>query len=183
MITLEPCRKEHLGKMKSLYLRAFPADERTPWFLLKRRARHGRAEALEATDGGEFAGLAYVVLLDDMVYLFFLAVEEGRRGRGTGGQILSALRERFPGKRIFLAREQLDKSAGNYPERESRHRFYLSNGFEDWGIKIKEGAVTYDVMGIGKKVTPPEYRALITGWAGKLPGLFLRACIVEKLST
>ena len=179
MITLEPCRKEHLGKMRSLYLRAFPAEERTPWFILKRRAKQGRAEALEATDGGEFVGMAYVVTFEDMAYLFYLAVEEEKRGRGTGGQILSALRERFPGKRIFLAREQLDKSAGNYPERESRHRFYLSNGFEDWGIQIKEGAVTYDVMGIGKKVTPPEYRALITGWAGKLPGLFFWACIVE----
>lgn len=102
-------------------------------------------------------------------------MEEGQRGRGTGGKIIAALRERFPDKRIYLAREQLDESAGNYPQRESRHRFYLANGFRDWDITIKEGPVTYDVMGMGTPVTPPEYRALISGWAGKLPGLFFRA--------
>ena len=162
MITLEPYRKETEKQYRALYLSAFPEEERAPWWLLKRRAKQGRAEALAAMDDGKFAGMAYVVTLGDMAYLFYLAVEEGQRGRGTGGKIIAALRERFPDKRI-------------YPQRESRHRFYLANGFRDWDITIKEGPVTYDVMGMGTPVTPPEYRALISGWAGKLPGLFFRA--------
>ena len=175
MITLEPYRKETEKQYRALYLSAFPEEERAPWWLLKRRAKQGRAEALAAMDDGKFAGMAYVVTLGDMAYLFYLAVEEGQRGRGTGGKIIAALRERFPDKRIYLASEQRDESAGNYPQRESRHRFYLANGFRDWDITIKEGPVTYDVMGMGTPVTPPEYRALISGWAGKLPGLFFRA--------
>jgi len=179
MITLEPYRKEFEKQYKALYLTAFPAEERAPWLLLKRRAGQGRAEALAAMDGGSFAGMAYVVISGDTVYLFYLAVEENRRGQGTGGQIISALRERYPDKRIYLAREQLDESAENYPQRESRHRFYLANGFQDWGAQIKEGPVTYDVMGIGKPVTPAEYRRLITGWAGRFAGLFFRAYMVD----
>lgn len=179
MITLEPYRKEFGKQYKALYLSAFPEEERAPWWLLKRRARQGRAQALAALDDGRFAGMAYVVTLDDMAYLFYLAVEEDQRGRGTGGSIIAALRERFPDKRIFLAREQLDSSAENYPQRESRHRFYLSNGFEDWGITVREGPVTYDVMGTGKPVTPPEYRALIGGWAGRIAGRLFRAYIEE----
>lgn len=179
MITLEKCRKEFIKQYKALYLTAFPEEERAPWVLLKRRAKQGRAEALAAMDGVRFAGLAYIVTCGDMAYLFYLAVDESLRGQGIGGQIISALRERYPDKRIYLAREQLDETAENYPQRESRHRFYLANGFQDWGTRIKEGPVTYDVMGIGNPVTPPEYRKLMYGWAGRLTGLFFKAYMVE----
>lgn len=175
MITLEPYQKKYEKQYKQLYKTAFPAEERAPWFLLKCRAKQGKAEALAAMDGEQFAGLAYIVTLDDTAYLFYLAVEANRRGKGTGSQILSALKERYPDKRIYLSREQLDTSAENYPQRESRHRFYLSNGFEDWGVCIKEGSVTYDVMGIGNPVKPEQYTALINGWAGKLVSLCFRA--------
>ncbi len=179
MITLTPYIKKDLTLYKQLYLTAFPKEERAPWLLLKHRAAQGRADALEALDDGKFAGLAYVVTLDDMAYLFYLAVAGEQRGRGTGGKIIAALRERYPDKRLFLAREQLDRTAANYPQRESRHRFYLKNGFEDWGTLIKEGPVTYDVMGIGKSVTPPEYKALMASWTGKLAGLIFRAYLTE----
>lgn len=180
MLTITPCTKNDLPLFRRLYLTAFPQEERAPWWLLKRRASQHRAEALEALDDGKFAGLAYVVTLDDMAYLFYLAVAEEQRGQGTGGRIIAALRERYPDKRLFLAREQLDPAAENYPQRESRHQFYLNNGFEDWGTLIKEGPVTYDVMGIGKSVTPPEYKALMTSWTGKLAGLMFRAYLTEN---
>lgn len=178
MITLEPCKKEHIKEMKHLYRTAFPEEEQAPWWIIKRRAGQGRAEMLAAMDGGEFAGMAYVVTLGDMAYLFYLAVEENRRGQGTGTQILTALKEKYTGKRLFLAREQLDQSAENYAQRESRHRFYLSNGFADWDRTIKEGPVTYDVMGIGKVVDPPEYKALIDSWTGWLMRRLVNAYMI-----
>lgn len=174
-VILEPCRSEDLGKIKALYLGAFPEEERAPWWLLNRRVKQGKAELFAAEDDGRFAGMAYVVALDDMAYLFYLAVEEGQRGRGTGTEILAALKRHYSGKRLFLAREQLDSSADNFPQRESRHRFYLSNGLTDMGCCIKESTVTYDVMGTGGKVMPEEYSRLIKGWSGRLVGLFFRA--------
>lgn len=180
MIRLEPCSRYYINQYRELYISAFPAEERAPWFLLSRRAKQGRAEALAALEGDEFAGLAYVVVLGDMAYLFYLAVAEERRGQGMGGQIIAALRERYAGKRLFLAREQLDKSAENYKQRESRHRFYLANGFEDWDSIIREGPVTYDVMGTGKPVSPEEYHALISGWAGRFANLFFRAYLTGR---
>lgn len=65
MITLEPYRKETEKQYRALYLSAFPKEERAPWWLLKRRAKQGRAEALAAMDDGRFAGMAYVVTLGD----------------------------------------------------------------------------------------------------------------------
>lgn len=174
-IILEPCKKEHLNTAKSLYHTAFPAEERAPWIMLKNRADKRRAELLAAMDGDSFAGMAYTVTYEDMTYLFYLSVEENRRGQGTGSQMISALRERYPVNRIFLAREQLDRTAENYPQRERRHHFYLANGFTDMGCRIREGKVVYDVMGIGGRVTPEEYGALMLYWSGRLMRLFFRA--------
>ena len=179
MIKLTPCSKERLNDMKKLYYTAFPAEERAPWRLLVKRAGQHRAELLAATDGGSFAGMVYLVTMNDMAYLFYLAVEENMRGRGIGGQILTALKEKYPGKRLFIAREQLDKAADNYPQRESRRRFYLANGFEDWSGQIIEGTMVYDIMGVGRPVTPPEYNALMKSWAGWFKSLFFRAHMVE----
>lgn len=180
MITLEPCRKEHLKELKALYMTAFPKEERAPWWLMKLRANQGRADSLAATVDGEFAGMAYMVTRDDMAYLFYLAVEQNIRGKGTGSAILKALGERYAGKRIFLSREQLDSSAPNYAQRESRHRFYLSNGLSDWGIQIKEGPMIYDVMGTGDKVvTAAEYDALMRSWVGRMPKRLFNAYVIE----
>lgn len=179
-IKLEPCRSEHLAKAKALYYSAFPSEERAPWWVLKRRAKQGRAELLAAVDAGQFAGMAYVVTLNDMVYLFYLAVEEDRRGRGTGSEILTELKKKYSGKRLYLSREQLDSNAENYPQRESRYRFYLSNGFTDMGCCIKESTVTYDVMGVGGSVTPEEYAQLMKSWSGRFVGLFFKARLFYK---
>ena len=174
-IVLEPCKKECLNSAKRLYHTAFPAEERAPWIMLRSRADKHRAELLAAMDGDSFAGMAYTVTYKDLTYLFYLAVEENRRGQGTGSRIISALRERYPGNTIFLAREQLDRSADNYPQRESRHRFYLANGFTDMDCRIREGKVIYDVMGTGRKVLPEEYEALMLHWSGRLVRLFFSA--------
>lgn len=175
MITLEPYRKETEKQYRALYLSAFPKEERAPWWLLKRRAKQGRAEALAAMDDGRFAGMAYVVTLGDMAYLFYLAVEEGQRGRGhrrkdnrgaaralpgqadlpcegTAGRIrreLSAARE----PSSLLPRERLP-GLGHYHKGGSR---YIRR-YGDWNAGDSAGIPRADKR-----------------WAGKLPGLFFRA--------
>ena len=172
-ITLTPCPPEHMAAARSLYLTAFPKEERAPFFFLKARARQGRAQLLAALDGERFAGLSYIVTLEDMTYLFYLAVERELRGQGAGGAIIAALRKMYPHSRIFLSREQLDENAANLPQRIARREFYLKNGFTDMGACVQESKMTYDVMGIGGKVAPQEYDRLITSWSGRLVrGLF-----------
>jgi len=165
---IETANKQDYAFIKSLYNTAFPSDERAPFFLIRRRAKQGRSEMLIAREDGRDVGFACVVTHEDMAYLFYFAVDAGKRGAGNGSKILQLLKERYAGKRLFLAREQLDESADNYTQRVKRHEFYLKNGLSDWTIRIKEANVIYDVMGIGGMVTPAEYDALITGWSGKL---------------
>lgn len=153
----------------ALYKTAFPPDERAPFWLMRRRAKQGRGQVLAAYDAEQFVGFTYLVIYRDMVYLFYFAINDGLRGKGYGSSVLQALRQKYPAKRIFLAREQLDDQAENAEQRRTRHEFYLFNGFCDWPCQIKEASVIYDVMGMGgDNITPAEYQALIDSWGGAL---------------
>lgn len=167
-ITLSPIpRRDPVWReVRLLYLRAFPAEERAPFWVLKRRALQGRGELLAARQNGAFAGFAYVIGSARAAYLFFFAIADGQRGRGYGSAVLAALKERYAGKALFLARETLDEHAENYAQRTRRHAFYLRNGFCDLPLFIQEAGVTYDVMGVGGAPRPEDYQALMKAWAG-----------------
>ena len=168
MITLRTSDKDDNRKIKQLFRSAFPPDERPPYFLLNWKAKRGKAQMLVAKEDNTFVGFVYLVTYLDLVYLFFLAVDESRRGCGYGSKILIALKEKYRGNRIFLAREPLNPDVENYAQRVSRHDFYLKNGLVDLPMKIKEGPLIYDTMGIGGNISADEYHALICAWGGKL---------------
>ena len=153
---------------KRLFYSAFPPEERPPYFFMKWKAKRGKAELLIARENEKFVGFIYLINHLDMVYLFFFAVDEHIRGGGYGSRILQLLKDRKPGKRIFLAREPLDDSSDNAEQRRKRWEFYKKNGFEDLPIKIIEQNYVFDAMGIGGSISAEEYGALITTWCGKL---------------
>lgn len=165
---------------RNLYLSAFPKEERAPFFLILSRLKTGKAEVLTAYENEKFIGFAYMVCYQDLAYLFYLAVDESIRGKGYGTQILTDLKKHYPNRRIFLAREQLDKSAENYDQRVRRHMFYQKNGFTDLPCQIKEASVIYDVMGIGGNISAQEYEKLMTAWAGKLLSNMIDMRMIEK---
>lgn len=167
-ITLKPAAPADYKLIRQLYKSAFPAEERAPFFMLKNRTADGRAQMLAARDADGFVGFAYLVYHLDLAYLSFFAIAPERRGTGCGSEILGELKERLKGKRLFLAREQLDESSDNYSQRVKRHNFYLHNGFTDLSCKIREVNMVYDVMSFGGRVAPEEYDALVTHWCGGL---------------
>lgn len=167
-------------KLKNLYNSAFPSDERAPFGIMMSRLRNGKAEMLTAFDGEEFIGFAYMICCEGLVYLFYLAIEESKRGKGYGGLILRGIKKKYHGCRIFLAREQLDSSVPNYQQRVSRREFYLRNGFEDLPLSIKEASVIYDVMSVGGDIFPEEYLHIMKFWAGRLLFRFVDMRIIER---
>jgi GNAT superfamily N-acetyltransferase len=97
---------------------------------------------------------------------FFLAVEEKERGKGYGSKILSFLKERYKGKSIFLAMEEMDERAKNYEERVKRQRFYQKNGLHPIPLKIQEGTVIYDVCASGE-VNREDYTLMMEEYLGR----------------
>ncbi|MGN0649497.1 MAG: GNAT family N-acetyltransferase [Oscillospiraceae bacterium] len=178
-LKLELCTKSDTERLEQLYLTAFPKDERAPYKMLKNRHDKGKAEFLAAKDGNELVGMVYMVCNDTLAYIFYLAIRDDKRGMGYGSEVLSLLKERYKGRKLFLARERLDEPCDNLEQRKSRRSFYLSNGFTDQSGHIKEGKVTYDIMYIGEPVTAKEYDILIKNWAGRLIQTFVGLKIVD----
>ncbi len=164
---LAQANKQDWSLVRKLYRTAFPREERAPFWLIKRRADQKRGEMLVAKEGEEFLGFACTVCHAQYVYLFYFAVDAKKRGNGIGSGILRLLKQRYAGKRLFLAREVLDETAENFEQRLRRHRFYLQNGFADLPGHIREAGVVYDVMGIGGEVSAEAYGELISFWAGR----------------
>lgn len=156
----------HIDRIKRLYFTAFPESERAPFDKLVRKARRRNINFFACMNGDEWVGFVYVLNHKDLSYIFYLAVDDAHRGKGFGTAILRALLRKYHGRRLFLAIEQLDKSAPNYPQRLKRQDFYMRAGFERLGQRLQEAYVIYDLLGIGGKIKKSEYRTLICGFAG-----------------
>ncbi|MCM1043755.1 MAG: GNAT family N-acetyltransferase [Corallococcus sp.] len=167
-MNIRKAEKSNYKQIKALYNTAFPKEERAPFFFVKRRALQKRATMLIAENDGEFVGFAYTVPYNDIIYLFYFAVAEDKRGNGNGGAIIKLLKEYYRGKKIFLAREPLDDSADNSEQRIRRRNFYIKNGFVDLPYQIREANVIYDLMSTDGNFNPHDYNALIKNWLGGL---------------
>ncbi|WP_303788759.1 GNAT family N-acetyltransferase [Ruminococcus flavefaciens] len=155
-------------KVKQLYMRAFPDDERAPFLMLVLKAKKKGVDFWSVSCDGKWAGMLYIVSRRDLSYIFYLAVSEEYRGKGIGSAILKSAQQLYKGQRLFLAIEELDKNAENYSERVGRRRFYLRNGFEELHRKLREGSVIYEILGTGGDVKAHEYEALMKGYAGSI---------------
>lgn len=170
-------------QVKKLYLRSFPLSERAPFFQLMRWSDGRRAQMYalyDSSEGGgdsgcgngerdssEWMGLAYFVRYRDILYLFYLAIDETRQGTGCGSALLAAVRRHFAGKRVILNIEAVDTKAPNYEERVKRKRFYEKNGFHEMGYTVKELGVVYEMLGMGGTVSKNEYIALMRSVIGR----------------
>ncbi len=169
----------HIEDIKKLYNTAFPADERAPFRMLMRGARKENIDFFSCLDGNEWVGLLYIVNYLDMSYIFYFAVDESKRGKGYGTAILHAAQQKYSGRRLFLAIEEVDEKYANYHQRLNRLHFYEKAGFIRSGQKMQEGKVIYDLMGIGGRVSNKEYRKLIRSFAGMMM-LFFTMKILDE---
>lgn len=53
----------------------------------------------------------------------YLAIDDKARGNGFGSGVLGALKEKYKGRNLFLAIEEIDEKAENYAERINRKKF------------------------------------------------------------
>ena len=122
--------EDYRDEVKALYKSAFPKEEQAPFRLLFKRERQEIADFYAVVDEGEFVGLTLLTGLDDVVTLFFFAIDDNLRGHGYGTEVLTALKDKYDGKRIFICIEPIEKDAPNYKQRVKRKAFYKKNGFK-----------------------------------------------------
>ena len=154
-------RSDAIRPVKSLYLSAFPREERVPFAILTRRAQSDWVHFLSFYENDRFCGLAYLVLGEHLGTLMYLAVEKSLRSRGYGAQILGVIRDYCGGRTIALDIEQVIPGACNYDQRKRRRDFYLRNGFSPSGYAHSLRRVDYEILTSDRSFSPGEYAELI----------------------
>lgn len=152
---------------RHLYRTAFPREERVPLFFLFHRARKPQNSFEAVLEGQEYIGLVYTIVQSNRVYVFYLAVAAGKRGKGYGSKILKAICERYPEHTVLLAIENTsDTQAPNREQRFRRLRFYEANGFRKLKIRFCESGVVYELLGTKADVTKADFLFLMREYLG-----------------
>ena len=157
---LSPAR---LSDIKNLYVHAFPAAERKPFYMIRKKQAEGSMEILSIeNDTGDFLGLAITILYKDIVLLDYFAVDDNQRNNGAGSSALRMLLERYLGKRFLLEIEAPDIPSENTPERIRRKAFYLRNGMAVMPFRVNFFGIVMEILTNGPQVTFDEYHAIFT---------------------
>ena len=159
MIYFKPKKLLQLIRLKGLYKRAFPIEERKPFSVITRMQRLGKSDVWYFEEDGAFLGLATTINGDDRVLIDYFAVSEKQRGKGNGGKMLRALIEHYSPKGVFLEIEIPYEDSENYSERIRRKSFYLRTGLTEMGTRAKLFGVDMELLGTGFSMTFDEYRS------------------------
>lgn len=134
------------AKFVSTYKESFPLNERWPVPVLRLYGSRRGSHLIAFYDEEVFCGLTYLVHLDDIVYIFYLAVNPDLRSAGYGSQILAWVKSKFPTSKISLIVETVDESFPDYEQRLKRQEFYEKNGFYKTNCKIKKFGTEYEIL-------------------------------------
>lgn len=158
----------HKEKIKKLYIKAFPKEERAPLCFLYHKNKRSNIEFSAVMDDNHFIGLTFTTETKDIISLMFFAIQGTERGKGYGSLVLKAIQEKYADKRVFINIEPLDETAPNYEQRVKRKEFYEKNGFSSMGYTVKEAGVTYEMMTFGGEITKEEYTQVTEKLFGRL---------------
>lgn len=146
------------AKAKALYMRAFPREERLPWWILCLNSRREGIDLTAFLDGETFCGFTASVTVGSLHFLLFFAVEDPYRCMGYGSAILQKLQDEF--ETLVLNVEPLLPDAPNLSQRERRFAFYRRNGLIDTGYHVWEVGGKFRVLSTKQELDVPAYKKI-----------------------
>ena len=165
---VERLAKAQMKDLKRLYRDAFPADERKPFWLIRKKQREGITEILGlVNEENRLVGEIITIAWQDLLLVDYFAISEDVRGQGCGAQALRLLWERYKGRRILLEIETPELPCENSRERVRRKRFYQSCGMQGMDYHVGLFGVEMEIMTYRCKVSFDEYHGIFTGVYGK----------------
>ena len=135
--------------IKELYETAFPKDEQIPWDDLLRLVQEMPLYFIAYYNEEEFIGFTIVYPRKSFNWFWYFAVREELRGKGYGQQILTQLLDSDKGQTLVLDMESPTQVCENIDQRQSRHNFYLRNGFRDTNVYRTYNDITMTIMIMG----------------------------------
>lgn len=147
------------SKVKSLYLEAFPENERFPFLLLELASLY-RGHAFKALyDGNQFVGLVYYCFDEEFFYLLFFAVLPDVQSQGYGGRIMADLKSKAGERTFVLMVEAMEEEADNAHQRKRRIAFYDRHGFSVTDYDYVERGDIYHVLANRSDFDPLAFEA------------------------
>ena len=147
---------EESKRVKALYYRAFPKNERRSFPELVEN-RLGGTEIFCFYDMKTFVGMACLLNSSDISHIIYLAIEESLRGLGYGSKALELLHQNKPEKKIIVDIETPDEKAENAEQRKMRKKFYLRAGYEETPVKYEWRHENYEILSFGGQISKAEY--------------------------
>lgn len=133
-------------KVKSIYMAAFPKEERMPFGMMTAMSCLWNTEFLAFYDEDALCGMVYLANIGRQTFIMFLAVDETLRNKGYGGQILDEIQERHPKNKIIVSIEPCDDIQDSTNIRVRRKNFYMRKGYDDTGYYMKLGGAKQEVL-------------------------------------
>ena len=147
--------------VKSLYLSAFPEEERRPFEILWVLSVIKSPVLLRAyRENGTFCGFTLTVDSDPYLYINFIAVSPSNRSHGCGTLILDELRQEFPDRAMLVEVEAPVDGSPNREQRERRIRFYERNGFVQLDRSITGRGVSYILLSTAHEFDREAYQRI-----------------------
>ena len=120
------------AKVQRIYIKSFPLFERVslePFF----NSVSDGVEIFALSDEEDVVAFFCTLRKDKYYYLFYLAVDEDKRGKGIGSDILSAVIKNARGATVFLDCEGIYPGCKDRAARVKRLCFYHRNGSKEIG--------------------------------------------------
>ena len=120
------------AKVQRIYIKSFPLFERVslePFF----NSVSDGVEIFALSDEEDVVAFFCTLRKGKYYYLFYLAVDEDKRGKGIGSDILSAVIKNADGATVFLDCEGIYPGCKDRAARVKRLCFYHRNGFKEIG--------------------------------------------------
>lgn len=164
--------------IQTLYVKAFPRSERpTAHYFFESVSRNEENKLFGYYENNEFVGFTFLTFYKDVVYLFFLAVNEAKRNQGCGTKILEEVKESYKDKVILLCYEETNEKYKDNDLRLRREDFYRRNGFKNNGYKTDEFGVVFQTAYVGEHTVPFEdYIEIFVLGFGKWSKKFVTKC-------
>ena len=110
----EQLTKAQMKELKKLYRNAFPASEKKPFWLIRKKKRQGFSEILGlVNEENRLVGEIITIIWRDLLLVDYFAIAEDVRGQGCGARALELMKERYRGKRLLLEIETPDLPCDN----------------------------------------------------------------------
>ncbi|MCI8455055.1 MAG: GNAT family N-acetyltransferase [Lachnospiraceae bacterium] len=171
---------EQRERVETLYLSAFPQNERKPYELMVKKQEEGFVDIFSLEEDNAFVGLAILVKKGDLVLLDYFAIDDKKRGGGYGSRALASIFSYYKGKRLILEIESTLKESENHKERIRRKAFYLRNGLTELSCSVLLFGVEMELLSNGQEVSFDEYQGIYAAAFGPRSFEFVRRLKGQK---